>query len=181
MIRTLLMLAGTYWAVTSLAETSERQEYFKAAREYCDEVSKPMLQVGIRHWLLNPPESEVTLDIDERVLEVPGGVVGDERDMPFTNKQFGVCMNSHTLEHLYNAEDIEKAISECVRVADYAVLLVPTPYGIGSLLHPDHKLNILFKDDNIYIKKKWYVEGWKWPGGIGQAMVLHDEKPKVFA
>ena len=178
------VLAGValYFTVTQLSEASERHMYWKMAREYCDKVDKPLLRIGMRRSFTEPPNGDITLDIDPDVLNISGGVLGDERDMPFGDKEFGVCFNEHTLEHLYNSRDVELATNECIRVADYAVLLAPGPNTIMGILHPDHKLRMWFTDKTIKVQRIPHVPGWKnltFPG-IGQAMVLSDEPPKIF-
>ena len=161
----ILALAAITWSVMELAEVKERHDWWRESVKYCQSVGKPLLRIGIRRGPFEPPNGDVTLDLDPIVLGIKGGVVGDERCMPFSDKQFGVCFNEHTIEHLYSAEDVELSISECMRVADYAVILAPSPYSFGGLFHPDHKLRVWFKNNNkIVVKEKPYVEDWQnWP------------------
>lgn len=145
---------AAYEGTLQLQETSERHEYWNLGRNYANQVGKPMLQIGrrIRPW--EPPLADVVLDLDERVLDSPEGVIADERAIPFPDHYFGACYNSHTLEHLNSAEDIQQAINECCRVADYAIFLCPSPYGIISILKPEHKFRLLFKENNEIIAKR---------------------------
>ena len=162
----LWLLAGTaaYEGIIQIKEHNERHTYYKWARSYCNQVNKPLLRVGMRRSMLEPPNGDVTIDIDTNVLGIPGGVHGDERNMPFMDKEFGVCFNEHTLEHLYTAEDVEKAISECRRVADSAVLLAPSPYSIyASLFNPTHHLRLWFDNQ----KNQIIVRSNTWNTGLG--------------
>ena len=184
-LKLILLAGGLYWGLTEISEIGERHHYWNIARRYCDSVGKPLLRIGIRRNPLEPPNGDVTLDIDERVLAIDGGVLGDIRDMPFNNKEMGVCFSEHVIEHLYNSEDVEMAIKECVRVADYAVILAPGPYTVGGYFHPDHKMRFWFYgNEQILAQNIPYIQGWQnlsWPGinGIGQAMVLKDEIPEI--
>ena len=163
--RTILLVVSGYELSLQAREIAERHHYYNIARKYCDEVGKPLLRIGIKRSPLEPPNGDYTLDIDPIVLSLPGGVLGDERSMPFANKQFGVSFNEHTLEHLHNIEDVKAAISECCRVADHAILLAPSPYSIIGLLHPDHKLRMWFKNNNKIVVSQIR-------GSISQAIVI---------
>lgn len=64
--------------------------------------------------------------------------------LPFSDKQFGCAFASHVLEHLDNWEF---ALAEMVRVADYIVLVLPSPiYGSGRFCS-EHKQ--FFSTDDI--------------------------------
>lgn len=130
-----------YELMIQIAETGERHHYWKLARQYCDSVNKPLLRIGMRRSILEPPNGDVTLDLDPEVLKIQGGILGDERRMPFRDKQFGVSFNEHTIEHLPNPQDVDMAVKECVRVADVAIILAPSPYSIyANLFCPTHYL-----------------------------------------
>lgn len=158
------LAALTYEGVIQVKEHKERHDYFNWARGYCDSVGKELLRIGMRRSGLEPPNGDVTLDIDPEVLNIAGGVQGDERFMPFRDKEFGVCFNEHTLEHLHSAEDVEMAIKECRRVADYTVLLAPSPYSIyASLFCPSHRLRLWFDNEQNEI----VVRPNDWRTGLG--------------
>ncbi len=184
----ILVAAASYEIIIQLAEYAERYEYWKWSREYCDRVGKQLLRIGMQRSPIEPKNGDVTLDIDERVQEIPGGVHGDERNMPFSDKQFGVCFNEHTLEHLFSSDDVQLAVNECRRVADYAVLLAPSPNSLyASLFCPTHHLRLWFDNEKKQIVTRpntWntgfgYDFGYEHHTGelkIGQAMVLgHQE------
>ena len=162
---TILKYTVFYEVGLSIRAAFERHKYWNESREYCNEVGKQLLRIGVRRSPLEPPNGDVTLDIDPVILTIPGGVLGDERDMSmWKNREFGVCFNEHTLEHLYSAEDVELAVNECVRVADIAVFLAPSPYSLWSnFLVPTHKLRIWFDNVNERIK----VEPNKYNTGLG--------------
>ena len=165
----LLIGAAGYESGMQAKELLERHHYYNAAKNYCAMVGKPLLRIGMRRSVFEPPNGDYTLDIDEAVLRIPGGVVGDERAIPFSDKFFGASFNEHTLEHLHTAEDVEKAIRECCRVADHAILLAPSPYSIIGLLHPDHKLRMWFRRGNNIVVKQLRMAAQ-----TSQAMVINN-------
>lgn len=168
-----------YEAFVQAVETGERWRWHKWAREYADSVGKGILRIGMKRGIFEPPNGDVTLDIDPKVIEVPGGVWGDERAMPFADRAFGVCFNEHTLEHLRSLESVAQAVSECARVADYAVLLVPGDWSITNKMHPDHWLDLLLGDSRgIFVHERTRRGG---PGSIGQALLVeHRNAPAVM-
>ena len=195
MIGTIIKLAVLYELGLTVRGTIERHNYYNEARYYCDQVGKPLLRIGMRRLPWEPPNGDVTIDIDPEVLNLEGGVLGDERQMPFVDKQFGVAFNEHTLEHLYSPEDVEQAVNECVRVADKAVFLVPSPYSIaGNLLNPTHHLRLWFDQLNnrILVEENKYNIGLGFnfgstfdyknisPAGIGQVLVAENISPKII-
>jgi len=191
----LLKILIVYEGCITIKNIIERHTSYNQAREYCDQIGKPLLRIGMKQNFWEPPNGDVTLDIDPIVLNIEGGVLGDERQMPFSDKEFGVAFNEHTLEHLYSAEDVEMAVNECVRVADKAILLAPSPYSItGNLFNPTHHLRLWFDQTNnrILVKENKFRTGFgynhasefdyvnKSSPGIGQALVLH-ENTKVIS
>ena len=181
-----LTAAVIYEGAIQLSEINERFSYWNWAREYCNKSGKQLLRIGMKRGPFEPPNGDATLDIDPTIQDIPGGVLGDERFMPFTDKQFGVCFNEHTLEHLNTPDDVELAVNECRRVADYAVLLCPSPYSIyGTLFCPGHRLRLWFdnKNNKIVVKpNEWRTGlGKRYQGDTGgavmQTMVLYEEIP----
>ena len=145
-----------------VSEFNERKRYWEIARAYCDITGKKLLRVGIRRSSLEPPNGDVTIDIDMKVLDIPGGVHGDERVMPFADKEFGVCFNEHTMEHLNTPEDVELAVNECLRVADVAMFLCPSPNSLWSnLFNPTHNLRLWFDNEHnrIIVRKNTWETG----------------------
>ena len=172
----------TYQLIITLSQIIERHMYYKQARDYCDQVGKPLLCVGMKQLPWHAPDGDVTVDVDPGVLRRPGGVIADERDMPFADKQFGFCYNGHTLEHMGSAENVELAVNECLRVSDKAVFLTPSPADIMSaVLHPGHHIQLWYDKANNKIK----VAPNKWRTGfgfsrddsvkIGQAIVFNND------
>jgi SAM-dependent methyltransferase len=162
----------------------ERSYYWDVARAYSDAVGKPLLVVGMKRWPWQPPDGDVTVDLDPAVLGIPGGVQANELSMPFSDKQFGACYNAHTLEHMASAEDVETAVNECLRVAEIAIFLCPSPYSIvANMFCPSHNLRLWFDNDNnriIVRPNNWRTEiGWQ-PGPrntaieAGQSMVAYE-------
>jgi len=150
---------------------SENHSSYNKARQYCDSVGKPLLRIGLHRAPWEPPNGDYTLDIDPIVQQVPGGVWGDERQMPFTDKQFGCCFNENTLEHLHTANDVQLAVNECVRVADFTILIFPDPRRIHStFMCPDHNLLLRYdKSSNIIdVKQNNLKTGLGWDQGANE-------------
>ena len=160
----IIKMIGIYEATLGLKENNERLKLYKYARQYCDEVNKPLLVIGIQRHFWEPPNGDVTIDADPLVNDIEGGVWADEREIPFADKYFGAVYNAHTLEHLPTVYDVELAVSESVRVADKVFFLCPSAYGIYSTLFcPAHKLRIWFDQINNEIR----VEPNKFNTGLG--------------
>jgi len=189
------LAAGMYEAAITVHETMERHRAYGWARGYADSVGKPLLRIGVRRSFLEPPNGDVTLDIDPIVASLPGGVIGDVRGIPFAAGEFGVTFCEHVLEHLHTAEDVAAAVAECVRVADYAVFLCPSPYGIwSSFLCPSHRLRLWFDPPGnaMVVRRNILRTGLGTPAptaiddtgrplrGIGQLLVAHQTAPRVL-
>jgi|Deesub1362B_J571_1020462.scaffolds.fasta_scaffold02302_6 ubiquinone/menaquinone biosynthesis C-methylase UbiE len=56
-------------------------------------------------------------------------IIGDGENLPFEDKSFDLVVASHVLEHLPN---IEKSLREIKRVANKAIIAVPTCLGLSS-------------------------------------------------
>jgi hypothetical protein len=156
-------LALAYQAGITVRQIVERHTYWKQARDYADSVGKPLLCIGMSRLPWHAPNGDTTVDIDPAVEAIPGGVCADERAMPFADEEFGAVFNSHTLEHLATAEDVEFAVNECLRVADKAIFLAPSPYDLLSNLYSAHHLRLWFDQTNNRIK----VTDNRWRTGLG--------------
>jgi len=175
--RALILFLG-YEVGIGIRNIIERHTYYKEAREYCNSVGKPMLRIGMRKYFWEPPDADVTVDIDPEVEQTLGGICADERKLPFANKEFGVVLNQHTLEHLSSIEDAEQAINESVRVADIAILLTPSPYSLfTNVFNPHHNLRLYFDHINNTIR----VEENRYNiRSIGQVMLVTDS-PRIYS
>ena len=169
----LLATLLAYEFIIQGTEIWERHSYWKASRHYCNQVNKKLLRIGIKRSFTEPPNGDVTLDLDKEILKIPGGVQGDERAMPFHDKQFGVCFNEHTLEHLHSAEDVQQAVKECTRVADCAVFLMPSPYSIWSTFFCEtHRLRLWEENNTLIVEEMGLTP-------VGRVIVAY-EPPLVF-
>ncbi len=174
-----IIALATHEAGIQVKENVERHTYYNTARQYCDEVDKPLLVVGIKRHFWQPPNGDITVDIDPKVLNIPGGVLADEREMPFNDKTFGACYNAHTLEHLYTPDDVELAVNECLRVSDKVVFLAPSPYSIiANMLVPGHNLRLWFDPANNRMKVA--NKNNRAPVSTGQALVVQDYAPEII-
>ena len=88
---------------------------------------------------------DVMVNVDRTTNGVPGFVQYDLNDTPYPwpDKAFDVAYCSHTLEHLQNWES---ALSEMSRIADYVVLVLPSPISPTNLLHPGHLQHFTHRD-----------------------------------
>jgi len=139
-----LSLLTLYELAVQAGEYQARHRLFAAARAYCRAIGKPLLRIGMRRSPLEPPNGDYTVDIDSTVALVGGGVWADERCLPFADRQFGVCFNEHTLEHLPAPADVQLAVAECSRVADVCILLLPSS-PLSRWAHETHRLLIDIK------------------------------------
>lgn len=187
---TIVKLCLAYEAGMTIREGIERHRYYNQARQYADEIGKPLLVVGMRRNFTQPPNGDVTVDIDPAVQTIEGGVWASECKMPFYDKQFGACYNAHTLEHLAAAEEIEVAVNECLRVSDVAIFLAPSPYSIlATFFCPSHNTRLWFDQVNnrVRVADNKFRTGLGIPSGdtrhpppntFGQALVV-TEPPKI--
>lgn len=161
---TIVKLLATYQGGLTLKENLERHRYWNQAREYADRRNKPLLVVGMKRWVWEPPNGDVTVDLDPIVENIPGGVCASECDMPFMDKEFGAVYNAHTLEHMLTAEDLELAVNENIRVSDKTIFLCPSPWSIiGNFFCPAHHFRLWFDQTNNRIK----ITDNRWRTGLG--------------
>lgn len=183
--KTLLVALGgaVLWETgVQVKEHVERHDWYNWSREYCDSVGKPLLTVGLQRGTYNPPNGDSVIDVDPEVLDVSGGVLASVTALPFPDKKFGIAYNSHVLEHLSSPEDIEAAIAECRRVADYAVLLAPSPYSImANLFCPSHNYRLWMdsKNNKVVVKpSSWQTGiGVNYGGAVKQTMFTYNPLP----
>ena len=160
----IVKLLIAYQVGLTAKENVERHDYYGQAREYADAVGKPLLAVGLQHGFWQPPNGDITIDINPDVESIEGGIMADVRDIPFPDKYFGACYCPHVLEHLESAEDVQRAVDECVRVSNMAVFLCPSPYSItGNFFCPAHHLRLWFDPELNRIR----VTGNEFRTGLG--------------
>lgn len=158
----ILMSMAMYELGVQVSETCERHRLWRQARLYCNKSNKQLLRIGVRRGRFEPPNGDVTLDIDPVIQKIPGGVLGDERAMPFRDKQFGVCFNEHTLEHLHSADGVARAIKECIRVSDVAMFLFPSHLSIlANFVNHTHFLRLRFFQglNLLAVQENWMRTG----------------------
>ena len=102
------------------------------------------------HEVSEFPDVLVNLDI------VPDGMPNflqldiESSPLPFRDKQFGCVLASHVLEHLDNWEF---ALAEMVRVADYVVVVLPSPIYFSGWVWPEHKQHFSTDDINTLAQR----------------------------
>lgn len=126
------------------------------AREYCNAVGKPLLNVGagtakssVRAAVLGPTLwGDVNIDL--AAPQGPPGpnrvTYGDGTRIPYPDKYFGAVIASHVLEHI---DRPDLAVAEWRRVADKMFVIVPVWWAPHTWLHPGHR---------------WFIDGeHAWP------------------
>ena len=132
-----------------MGEVSKRWSAYRQARAYCDKVEKPLLRVGMRKWNWEPPDADVTCDIDPSVTKYPGGQVCDIRTLPFEDKHFGACLVQHVLEHLSTPDEAYRALAEAERVADKVWVIAPDPLNLLGVHVWGHHLIVSVQPDGM--------------------------------
>lgn len=117
-----------------------------------------ILDVGSGH----SPHKEAGVIVDKYLDNVSRGkdivipedvkfIEADICNLPFNDKEFSFVYCKHVLEHI---EDVEKAISELMRVADSGYIEVPTSLW-EKLFGRKYHINIIdFVDNKLVIRKK---------------------------
>lgn len=184
----ILLGALFYEGAVATKETIERHSYYNQARQYSDSVGKPLLVVGMKRFPWQPPNGDITVDIDPEVEFLKGGIRADICDLPFPDSYFGAVFCPHVPEHLYTAEDVQTAVYECTRVADEAYFLCPSPYSIyATLMAPSHHQRIWFNQAINQITVKYIDPPFAFGGHshgqyenqISQAFVARRGSPMV--
>lgn len=151
-IRAAVLWQGAVWATGYI----EKNQVYIKAREYADNVGKPLLVIGgpgagenrsLIVQLLKLPEhpcGDVCIDTAIQACSVCGATVervqADIRRIPYPDKYFGAVFVSHVLEHLPTVADAEQAVAELKRVADQLFVVSPHKLDFSAWVHPDHHL-----------------------------------------
>jgi hypothetical protein len=133
-----------------------RTPALRNARQYADNVGKPMLNVGAGTWgtwLTGPLlGGDVNCDIGaskEVACNKDSVCFCDATDLTrYPDKYFGSLVALHILEHLDNPDEVLK---EWNRVSDRLYIVVPRWWSALALAHPGHKW--YFTNGNPYGKK----------------------------
>lgn len=75
------------------------------------------------------PEVVMNVDISQGGCSNCMSLDLESATMPFSDKQFDVCLASHVLEHITNWES---ALQEWIRISDYQVVVLPSPMFLGG-------------------------------------------------
>lgn len=148
---------GLYTSYAYYRDVIDRPKKVAAqAREYCNAVGKPLLNVGagtsrssVRAAVLGPTLwGDVNIDL--AAPEGPPGpdrvTYGDATKLPYPDKYFGAVVASHVLEHI---DRPDLAVAEWRRIADKMFVIVPVWWAPHTWLHPGHR---------------WFIDGeHAWP------------------
>lgn len=142
-------------SLVNMREVSERRLAFNKAKEYADNLGKPLLVVGTpRLGHLHHPCGDVTIDTDPRKLPYCNTELADVRDIPYPDRYFGAAFVSHVLEHLPTIQDAYEALDELHRVADKVFVVSPSKMSLIAQLHPDHHLWVTSIGDDFIIQQR---------------------------
>ncbi|MBI2935079.1 MAG: methyltransferase domain-containing protein [Chloroflexi bacterium] len=140
------------------AEYFLRWKRFRQAETFARQQEKPLLVIG-------RPGSPVRiygcgdhcLDADPRVLvDCPrGGVVGDIRDIPFSDDYFGAVFCSHIVEFMPTVTDAETALKEMERVGGRLFLCHTHPLNlVWGWFGPTTRMWIARKRTGLVFRKR---------------------------
>jgi len=143
------VVAGAYATYEYLHFTGTKDKAFSKARQLSN--GKGIINIGAGpHGTHQAQVMAEIPDILANIDIVPNGMPHfiqldiEKEQLPFADKQFGCAFASHVLEHL---EDWQFALEEMVRVADYVVLVLPSPSASSGWFNVDHKQH--FSRDDI--------------------------------
>lgn len=154
MIKWLLAGIAVGEGVQQAIELKERRQVFKQARDYADNVGKPLLVVGSPKFRFNHPCGDVTIDISPEMAKFCDGLVADIREMPYPSGYFGAAFASHVVEHLPTIEDAKTAFHEMERVADRVFIVAPHKSSLMAWINPRHHLWVTPSENGYIIEQR---------------------------
>ena len=154
MIKLLLAGIAIREGICQMIEVSERRKIFNQARQYADNVGKPLLVVGAPKLRFNHPCGDVTIDISPAMARFCNGEVADVRAIPYPDDSFGAAFCSHVLEHLATVDDAGKALDELERVADKVFVASPSKSSLSAWLNPNHHLWVTSSGDGFILEQR---------------------------
>ena len=101
--------------------------------------------------------TEIKVNVDQTPADCPTCVVIDleTATLPYADKTFDVAFASHVLEHINNWR---AALEEWIRISDYQVIVLPSPYFLGGHTSRDHVNFFSFSDMRDIISQYPTVE-----------------------
>jgi ubiquinone/menaquinone biosynthesis C-methylase UbiE len=111
------------------------------------------LRLGYRGGInrASDPEVKANIDKDPNNNGFPNFYQIDvnSQPLPFGNKEFGLAYCSHVLEHLSNWQF---TMNEMQRVADFTILVLPSPLSPSGWLSQAHEQHFSVKDMEKIVK-----------------------------
>ena len=150
--------------VVTISKVTEMNDKYREAEGFALNMGKPLLVVGgpygspinMTFGFKAHGCGDVCMDLDARACRSCPTVIGDIRDIPFSDGYFGAAYASHVVEHLPTVADGIKAVEELYRVADRVWILAPSKQDIfGGWIHTGHHLWV--KQDglgNVWIEQR---------------------------
>jgi hypothetical protein len=154
MIKEILIGAAIREGLVQTMEIKERRQIFNQARDYADQVGKPLLVVGSPKFQFNHPCGDVTIDISPEMAKFCDAEIADVRDIPYPDSYFGAAFCSHVLEHLPTIEDAGIALDELERVADRVFVVSPHKTSIMAWINPGHHLWVTPSGDGYILEQR---------------------------
>ena len=134
-----LGILTAWWLTGTIKKTLTTQNIVKEAKEYAARVQKPILNIGCGKTDFGDVNADVKYQNVKNFM-----LIDANKPLPFTDKEFAVCICAHLIEHLDNPEF---SLSEMYRIADKIYCSFPEWWQLGTYLTPDHKWFVI-KDTN---------------------------------
>lgn len=165
-INPLIWVACSYLGLGAINQEAKKNEAFSLAKKLSMSLTgtqKGNINLGaagvnnpsanFTRSVVNDPSTTLNVDL------VPGQKIDklnlDLFPWPIADKQYDVAFASHILEHLANWQE---AINEMLRIATYAVIVLPYPYSFGWWATREHKQHFSLNDieqmrqiPNVYV------------------------------
>lgn len=154
MIKEIAIGAAIREGLVQAMEIQERRQIFTQARNYADQVGKPLLVVGSPKLRFNHPCGDVTIDISPEMARFCDAEIADVRDIPYPDSYFGAAFCSHVLEHLPTIEDASIALDEMERVAERVFVVSPHKTSIMAWVNPGHHLWVTPSGDGYILEQR---------------------------